>query len=246
MTYVLPFSGDDLKLLMGSSTERDFKQILERIYRSVPATQCLGCGECCQLTEAERREGWVTMFPLYAVEYRYIVQYIQEHFPKAEQDVYFGFREEWPLQCPFRDLQMRRCRIYPARPFTCRIYGVLDQKRIEEAVRRHAEDVPSEWLRLFRTYEEHLRCPNVHVTEPHKLDHYISQRILFRYTRGLEWLSGRMDLLVPEKRCILREITGQERIIKWTWGGFNTLYFSSEEGFEDRLRAYWKQVKLVT
>lgn len=246
MVHVLPFSGEDLNLLMGPLTERDVKQILERFYRSVPATQCLNCGECCQLTKVERRSGWVTMFPLYAIEYLYMVQYIREHLPKAEQECCFGFQEEWPLQCPFRDPQQQRCRIYPARPFTCRAYGVLDRTCIAEAVQRHAEDVSVEGLRLFRMYEEHLCCSNVHVTEPLKLKDYITHKVSFRYTRGLEWLSWRVDLLSPEKNRILQEVTGQERIVKWTWGGFNTLYFSSEEGFEDHLRTYWEQVKLIT
>ena len=185
------------------------------------------------------------MFPLYAVEYLYIVHYIRESLPEEEQECYFAFRDEWPLQCPFRDLQRGGCRIYPARPFTCRAYGVLDQELVEKAVHRHEGEVPSEWLRLFRTYEEHLRCPNVQVTESNKLDNYMAGRVSFRYSRALEWLSWKIDLLDAEKRRALSEVTGRDRIIKWTWGGFNALYFSPDRGFEDHLRSYWPGVKLV-
>jgi hypothetical protein len=61
----------------------------------------------------------------------------------------------------------------------------------------------------------------------------------------LEWLSWKIDFLGVEKRRILWEVTGQERIVKWTWGGFNTLYLFPEEGFTDHLLGYWAQVKLV-
>ena len=64
------------------------------------STTCAGCGECCQLTEEDVRQGYVTMYPLFALEFLYISEYVTWALGEAEQRRIFGVREERPRRCP--------------------------------------------------------------------------------------------------------------------------------------------------
>ena len=225
-------------------SEEDICLSLEEVYRSIPATKCSSCGTCCEVTQEERRQGWVTMYPLYAVEYLHIAAYVAGQFASKDRNFYLGFREEWPLRCPFRDQEKRGCVIYPVRPMTCRTYGVLNEQRIDEAVAAHRNRIPSIELERFRRWERHHICPNVQVVEEDKLDAYMAHRIEFWYTKQLEVLSVKVDVIGPEKRQAFEEITGRPSVLSWTWGGFNTLRFSSAEAFVTQFPAYWKKAEL--
>jgi len=197
------------------------------------------------VTEEERRQGWVTMYPLYAVEYLHIAAYVDRQCAPTERHFYLNFREEWPLRCPFRDEENKGCAIYPVRPLTCRTYGVLNEQRIEEAVAAYKNRKPSIQLEHFKRWERHHICPNVQVVEQDKLGVYRAHRIEFWYTKQLEILSVMVDLMGPEKKQAFEEITGIPSVLSWTWGGFNTLRFSSAEAFVPQFSAYWKKAELA-
>jgi len=226
-------------------SEEEIRTSLEEVYRSIPATTCSNCGTCCQVTEEERRQGWVTMYPLYVVEYLHIAAYVARHFTPTEREFYQNFREEWPLECPFRDKEKRACVIYPVRPLTCRTYGILNEQRIEQMVAVHSNRNPAIQLERFKRWERHHVCPNVQVVEEDKLDVYMARRIEFWYTKQVEILSVRVDIVGPERRQTFEEITGRPNVLSWTWGGFNALRCSSAEAFVTQFPTYWKKAELA-
>ncbi|RKY73049.1 MAG: hypothetical protein DRQ14_04985 [Candidatus Latescibacterota bacterium] len=216
---------------------------LEVLYSQVPATECDNCGRCCGLSEEERRAGWVTMYPLYAIEYLNILDFIRTELPEKED--LLNFREEWPLRCPFRDDSLPGCIIYPVRPLVCRTYGVLGEEEIEEAIRRFGRGMPASWIEIFRRWEGSLVCPRVRVTEPEKLLHYMEGRIHYRYMATIEKLNEWVWLPQEERREEFRRISGKERVSRWTWGGFNALTLSPDDWFREEFPAYWRASKLA-
>ena len=75
---------------------------LEVLYDQVPATRCAGTGDCCWLTDEEFDNYYATMFPLYRVEYLYIVAYIERHFfPAASCGVAAPLPRSVPAAAPF-------------------------------------------------------------------------------------------------------------------------------------------------
>ena len=57
----------------------DTRTRLNAVYAQVPAVSCTGCdapGSCCELTDAEYDDDFATMYPLYAVEYINIIDYV--------------------------------------------------------------------------------------------------------------------------------------------------------------------------
>ncbi len=109
--------------------DREYFFQLETLYNQVPPTTCLNCGKCC-LTA---RVG------CYAVEYQFIKQYIEKYLSSKQKEliekrilrnrfmetVYFQKKEIIPrLPCVLLDGQHKKCLIYPARPFLCRMNGL--------------------------------------------------------------------------------------------------------------------------
>ena len=221
------------------------REQLNILYSQVPATACDNCGHCCQLSEEERKRGWVTMYPLYALEYLNILEFVRTQLPEGRREELLRFREEWPLRCPFRDDSLPGCIIYPVRPLVCRTYGVLGPEEIEEAVRRFGGGMPAGWIETFRRWEGSLVCPRVRVLEPEKLPSYMEGRIHFRYMTLLEKLNERVCLPQEDRREEFRRISGRERVIRWTWGGFNALVRSPDGWFREEFLGYWRTSSLA-
>jgi len=218
---------------------------LKVLYTQIPATACDNCGHCCQLSEEERERGWVTMYPLYAVEYLNILEFVRTKLPEGRREELLSFHEEWPLKCPFRDDSLPGCIIYPVRPLVCRTYGVLGPEEIEEAVRRFGEGMPARWIEIFRRWEGNLACPKVRVLEPEKLPSYMEGRIHFRYMAMLEQLNERVWLPQEDRREKFLRISGRDRVTKWTWGGFNALVCSPDDWFREEFPGYWRASSLA-
>ena len=218
---------------------------LEAMYALLPRTTCEGCGECCQLTEEDVRQGYVTMYPLFAVEFSYISEYVTGTLGEAEQRRMFGVLEERPRRCPFRDDAQGGCSIYPVWPMTCRTYGILSPEEIDDTERYYRGRVPDRWLDRFLRLERSTMCPKVRVVDTEMMPRHIENLVVNRYVRKLIELSRGLNLFGEEQRRVLEEITGKSEIIVWTWGGYNALRSCSAAWMKDHLEAFWRSVKLA-
>ena len=119
---------------------REYFFQLETLYDQVPPTTCLNCGECC-LTE---RVG------CYAIEYQFIKKYMEINLSSAEKELfekrilrnrfietaYQQKKKILPrLPCVFLDSQHKKCLVYPARPFLCRMNGLKGDEGSCESVK---------------------------------------------------------------------------------------------------------------
>ena len=73
-----------------------------------PHTRCTNCGECC---------GPV---PITHNDYARISNYLQGNGYARE----VVRHKHKPLDCVFRDNELKKCAIYPVRPMVCRLFGV--------------------------------------------------------------------------------------------------------------------------
>ena len=213
------------------------KASLESLYGKVPAVSC-GCdklGQCCELTEEEAADEWATMYPLYAVEYLNIVDYVRDNFSLVDQERFLSFDEERPLRCPFLT-DVGGCSIHPARPLSCRTYGVLSPEKVTDTRERLEGEVPSLWLLQFERNESCTACAHTEIEEPEKVDAHADRMASFDYDRELVELASTFDGLDDDRRDLLTKASGKHRVSRWTWGGFNTLW---------RKPVSWLQTNLV-
>jgi Fe-S-cluster containining protein len=105
---------------------------LKKIYRRVPKTDCLKCGECCYRYKVDS---------VYSIEYLNILRHIKEKFVPVEISKFYAFAKmnlgmeqkyrsrntkrlkKW-RPCIFIDEQKKICKIYGYRPLVCRIYAL--------------------------------------------------------------------------------------------------------------------------
>lgn len=105
---------------------------LKKIYRQVPKTKCLKCGECCYR---------YIINDLYSIEYLNILKHIKEKFTSHEASKFYAFAKmnlgieqkyrrgnikrpkKW-RPCIFIDEQNKTCKIYEYRPLVCRLWGL--------------------------------------------------------------------------------------------------------------------------
>jgi hypothetical protein len=93
--------------------------------------------------------------------------------------------------------------------------------------------------------ERMAACPHVQVVEPDKMNAYLSKRVRFGYVWELEQRSECLHLLDRERQRIFEELTGIEKITRWTWGGFNRIVFSPLEWMKEALPVQWAHFKFV-
>jgi len=109
---------------------RIFLYLLRRMYKKLDITItceeniCRDCYKCC--TAAARQK-------VSSVEEAYIKKYlIDQNLPLTLMEDYERFlndrqnlydRSVHNILCPFYDRDKKHCFIYPARPYSCRIYG---------------------------------------------------------------------------------------------------------------------------
>lgn len=219
---------------------------LEAIYNEIPRTscECDRLGQCCELTEEEMRSDFATMYPLYAVEYLNIVDYVEAHFSPEERDRVLSLTEERPTRCPFLTAS-GRCSVHPARPLTCRTYGVLRSENLIEAARRNAGLVPVAWINGFLTIESNAVCLKSRVLDPEQVARHADRTVRGVYDRALAELSESAPLVGGRRRGALKALTGRDLIPRWTWGGFNALVRSSQDWFRERFKDYWKRAELA-
>lgn len=223
----------------------DLSSRLQALYDQVPSTRCANSGECCVLTGEEFDNDYATMFPLYSAEYRNIVEFVESNFSEERRRQLFDFTEERPRRCPFLSKD-HNCTIYPARPLICRTYAVMNHETIAEAAGRSRGTLPEDWIRGFVLREGHMVCPRVTVAEPEKLERHAYNLITSTYERELTRLSLEVELAAPDRRRLFQRLTGSRSWpLRWTWGGFNALCYSSLEWMRSHLGRYWKKAELV-
>ncbi len=224
----------------------NFKTALNQIYSGIPNTSC-ECdrpGQCCELTPEEMRSDFATMYPLYAVEYLNIVEYVDAVFPPEERDRVFGVIEERPARCPFLT-DSGQCAIHPVRPLTCRTYGVLRQEHLLKTAHRNKDLIPVKWINGFLAIESTTICTKSRVLNPVQIARHADRMIRGVYDRAMIELSRALPLTV-DRGWFIRDFTGMDRIVQWTWGGFNALIRSSQEWFTSNFLDYWKRSELGT
>lgn len=99
-------------------------KIVDALHEELPSTECDACGECC------------FSISFYSLEYHRIVSHLAEAFPLTEtrRFLYRALHEDerrvdvggsTRFRCLFQDRETKRCRIYPVRPFMCRVFGQI-------------------------------------------------------------------------------------------------------------------------
>ncbi len=237
-------TSDDVFTLKNAAEER--REALEAVYREIPRTSC-ECdrpGQCCELTEEEMRSDFATMYPLYAVEYLNIVDYVEAHFSPEERARVSSLTEERPTRCPFLTAS-GQCSIHPARPLTCRTYGVLRQAHLAEATRRNAGLIPAVWVNEFLVIESSTVCAQSRVLDPEQVARHADRMLQGVYDRALVEQSESAPLVDDLRRGALKALAGVDGISRWTWGGFNALIGSSQDWFREKFSDYWKRAELA-
>ena len=145
--------------------EKLFDQ-LQSVYAQMPETDCEKCAACCTVPQ-----------PAYIVEYLNMFRYINKQMPERwpefiDRAVRYYFLElvDVKQRCPFLGSD-NRCLVYEARPFTCRLYGLLapeDEKNVaranmkklaEKYKQEHDLELPAEIVNFELPY-----CNKVRVT----------------------------------------------------------------------------------
>lgn len=120
------------KILLASTEHGNFgMDLLDRLRDQLPATKCGNCGKCCNSVS------------IYSLEYHRVVRDLMTRC-KPERLLRFfvsamrmdlrqaEVADEKRLRCVFRDDDTKLCLIHPARPFACRIFGLLKEDGTRE------------------------------------------------------------------------------------------------------------------
>ena len=221
----------------------DMRARLNEVYAQVPAVSCGGCdapGSCCELTDEEYDADYATMYPLYAVEYANIVDYVRSHFAPQKQRELLDVVDEHPRRCPFLTSE-GGCSIHPARPLTCRTYGVLNEVSQVKATAESARgEVPWQWVSHFLSTEQYTVCPKTKLRDVNKVDAHIQAMVSLKYERALIDMSGSLNWLDADRRGLFRRIAKKETPTRWTWGGFNALVQRPLEWVKRHFGNLWK------
>jgi Fe-S-cluster containining protein len=217
---------------------------LNELYEQVPGVSCSSCdqpGSCCELTKVEYDAEYATMYPLYAVEFFNIVDYVRTHFDSERQRELLSRSDERPTRCPFLT-DAQGCSIHPARPLTCRTYGVLNRaEQVEEATKTHRGDLPRSWVSAFLSTERYTVCEQTQLQQPEKLQVHLDAMLSFDYERRLMDMAHVAGVLDEERRQIFEAATEKEVPSRWTLGGFNVLFFSPVSWLRTNFASYWKK-----
>ena len=222
------------------------RERLEGIYGRVPSVSC-HCdrlGQCCELTEAEMAAEYATMYPLYAVEYWNIVDYLRANFSEDRQEELLSVTEERPERCPFLT-EEGGCSIHPVRPLVCRTFGVLRREQVDVTASEHRGELPAAWVASFLFAERQTVCPHTQVLEPEKTVDHAYQLISFQYERDLTEMGQEMDELDQDRQEVLEAATGRRTVKLWTWGGFNVAIRSPLNWMREHFKSYWDSATLA-
>lgn len=207
---------------------------LEAIYSALPATRCLkaSCSEsCCTKLESQLDQGQKFMpLPLvYAIEYSYILSYFNQKFPGQRIEESFDFSGKTRL-CPFKERTSHKCRIYEARPFSCRIYGRLVP--------------PIFWgVPVEEAQAKAVHCHDLLVEEPHR------QETFFQDYPGMWDKLAEMSFLYSPfndaQKASIQANIGMPSILVLAFGEFHYLVQKDKDWFEKNFKTYWETLGML-
>lgn len=115
---------------------------LQRVYQRLPETTCEKCSTCCTVPS-----------PAYVIEFLNMFSYMKNNLSDKIPDIiercikfYFLELVDINSKCPFVNPEDNTCLVYPARPFTCRGYGLFDKGEVRDA--------REEMIRLAERYKK--------------------------------------------------------------------------------------------
>jgi len=120
-----------------------FKE-LEKIYAKLPETVCERCATCCTVPP-----------PGYLIEFLNLYKYIRDNLQDLQKEImrkvvrYFYLElVDINIKCPFWD-DADQCMVYPVRPLSCRIYGLLSEKDSRMGSKRQLETVAQKYREKY-------------------------------------------------------------------------------------------------
>ena len=205
---------------------------LARLYSSIPNTRCLrdDCRrQCCsKLEESMPSTGRFMSLPLiYSVEYWNIDGYIRENFSSDDWERFYD-TERCKKLCVFFDESGSHCRIYPARPLACRLFGL---------------DLPNYlWgMEFSKEAMNAVYCKDLEVLEPEKYKKFIEHYYDLWDLMALWSIDN--PVLTKEQSAVLKERNGFDNLYLLGWTEFNRLRFSSLEWLKENIVEFWKDYR---
>jgi len=202
---------------------------LNNLYNSIPPTRCLKteCSNwcCSRLPSAVNKEGNFISLPLiYSIEYINIKKFVYEHFSKEEIKEFFNYDNKKRLCC-FKDINSPNCKIYPVRPFTCRVFG---------------RKVPPIFWGIEYPPEavDNIYCENCEVVDKNKEKEFIDK--FPSYWQILAGLSVRVSVFDREKLNRMNKVAGVNNIFILGWKEFALLDNASIEWIEKEFSRFWE------
>ncbi len=205
---------------------------LGRLYSSIPETRCLreDCRrQCCSKTsEAASPGGKFMSLPLlYSIEYWNIDRYVRENFVPDDCEQFCDTERNEKL-CVFFDEVSSLCKIYPARPLSCRLFGLKLPNSL--------------WgLQFDREAMNAIYCKDLEVPADGKYREFIE------HYHGLWDLmavwSVANPVLTDEQSRIVKEKIGSDNLYLLGWSEFNRLRFSSLEWLKENIGDFWQDYR---
>ncbi|ABP68218.1 protein of unknown function UPF0153 [Caldicellulosiruptor saccharolyticus DSM 8903] len=109
---------------------------------NIPRHACLNCGACCGPVLATKSE------------IETVKRYVENSISQEEQKRLLS-QKKHPLVCPYRDIQMKKCAIYPVRPLICRLFGV-----VKEMECKYGNSYELDGESFLSPHEEYFFLPN--------------------------------------------------------------------------------------
>lgn len=119
---------------------------LEKIYNKLPETICERCATCC-----------IVPPPGYLIEFLNLYKYVRDNLKDRHKDIIkntikFFYLElvDINVKCPFLDENNENnCLVYPVRPLSCRVSGLLSEKDFNMGSRRQLDKVAEKYRSLY-------------------------------------------------------------------------------------------------
>jgi Fe-S-cluster containining protein len=201
---------------------------LHSLYDSIPPTQCTktSCADwcCSRLPSAIDGKGNFISLPLvYSIEFLHIQDYVLKTFPKEDIAEFYDYGSKKPLCC-FKDRGGPGCRIYPVRPFTCRVFG----RRVPPVF--WGIDYPSE-------ASERIFCPDLRVLDPQSEKKF--QDRFPAYWQTLAGLSASVSVFTEEQLGAIRDASGMKDIYIAGWKEFAFLSKATPAWLRKNFAEFW-------
>ncbi|EKD28598.1 MAG: hypothetical protein ACD_79C00265G0004 [uncultured bacterium] len=202
---------------------------LQNIYDLMPKTTCheASCSNwCCSKLESFVDEKGLFMpLPLiYSIEFLFISEYIRKKFSTTNFSKLFDFSKKSRI-CPFKDPDSTFCRIYEARPYSCRVFG----RKVP----------PIFWgVEVDEKQAQAVYCKNMSVDEQNQQEEFIKHYP--QSWRKLALLSVNNSPFFPWQKAMLKELTGNPDIIILAFGEFLFLTQQNIAWYKSEFVKYWQ------